>query len=124
MYESLNHSNGTSTSSVDVNEVTRYAINVASAFSTKSFGIGREHNHVTLEYQTSNLSGSGVLKLQHSRDGLVWYDLINSLGTTAQITVSDSSGYFVVDNYPLGRFRAVWTPNSTPSGTITLLLEL
>ncbi len=129
MYTALNNSTLTGTPTTDVNEVERYSINVASNFYSEKYAIGKEHNHVTVEFQLTGYSGTGTISIEHSRDGIVWYPLINSSGSNVSLSVASAvtGGCLIVDNYPLGYHRVKWvagTGGDATSGTMQLLLEL
>lgn len=129
MYVSLDNSTLNASSTIDVNEVIRYNHNVATDFYSEKYSIGREHNHVTVEFQLTGYSGTGIISLEHSRDGIVWYPLVNSSGSNVSLSVTSAvtGGCLIVDNYPLGYHRVKWvagTGGDATSGTMQLLLEL
>ena len=125
MYKSLMNAAGNNDETIDINNVVRYAIDCASDFVTDSYAIGREHTRITIEYQLLNFVGSGTLKLQHSRDGIIWYDIIDNVGSVVDLTITDTdpSGYFTIEAFPLGLHRVSYETIDTPTGHIQLLIE-
>jgi hypothetical protein len=125
LYKSLNISTLDLSGTSDANGITRYSFNVASDFVTERFSVGKEHKVIKIEAQTTTFSGSGILTLQHSLDGIVWYNLIGSSGSTAEITLdgSPANDYIITKEFPIGYIRLSYDGTGS-TGSMVILLEL
>lgn len=125
-YFSLKYANGTSVSSTtDSNGKTIYTLDATENFDTEWFDVDKTSKAITIDVITNGISGSGTLTWKHSRNKTNVFDLINTSGNVASLTVdgSPASDYLVTENYPLGVHRLNWSKGTVTAGTIQILVS-
>jgi len=125
MYVSLNKSTLNITSVNDSNEVPTFPIPATADFTTEWIAIYKEAKVLTFDILPSGFNGTGTLKLEHTRNKVNLYDLLDSTHSVFSIglTSANEASCIVTENFPFGFIRAKYTKGTNSTGTLTILLE-
>lgn len=120
-YKYLNTSDGLhSTTSIDSNNITVYAIDVTEAVQTQSVGINKRA--VAYELIGANLTGTGTVKLQFSFDDITWTDAVDNSGNAISYSLTGAFSEVVKDFQLVGNSQRWHIDGSNTAGTITIKL--
>lgn len=118
-YRYLNISDGSGSETTDANGVTIYTLDLTSTFSTE--GVGLDGRPVTYELIGTGLTGSGVVKLQFSIDGILWTDAVDGDGNAITYTLSSATLTEVYKDFQVVGTAQKWVcSTASDSGTLTI----